>query len=97
MLELVKNTDAKTLQASTSEIYDNPIIQPQTEDYVGNVNSIGPRFFHDEWKRASETLFFDYYRQNNVDISVIRIFNTYSPNMLINDEKKRFSRPCKPW
>jgi len=85
MLELAKNTDAKILQASTSEIYGNPIIHPQTEDYVGNVNPIGPRSCYDEGKRASETLFFDYFRQYNIDISVVRIFNTYGPNMSIND------------
>mgnify|MGYP001325999450 FL=1 len=85
MLELAKNTDAKILQASTSEIYGNPLIHPQTEDYVGNVNPIGPRSCYDEGKRASETLFFDYFRQFNIDISVVRIFNTYGPNMSIND------------
>ena len=85
MLELAKNTDAKILQASTSEIYGNPIIHPQTEDYVGNVNPIGPRSCYDEGKRASETLFFDYFREYNIDISVVRIFNTYGPNMSIND------------
>jgi len=85
MLELAKNTNAKILQASTSEIYGNPLIHPQNEDYVGNVNPIGPRSCYDEGKRASETLFFDYFRQFNVDISVVRIFNTYGPNMSIND------------
>ncbi len=85
MLDLAKNTKAKILQASTSEIYGNPIVHPQTEDYVGNVNPIGPRSCYDEGKRASETLFFDYFRQFNVDISVVRIFNTYGPNMSIND------------
>ena len=85
MLELAKNTGAKILQASTSEIYGNPLIHPQTEDYVGNVNPIGPRSCYDEGKRASETLFFDYFRQFNIDISVVRIFNTYGPNMSIND------------
>ena len=85
MLELAKNTNAKILQASTSEIYGNPYIHPQTEDYFGNVNPIGPRSCYDEGKRASETLFFDYFRQYNIDISVVRIFNTYGPNMSISD------------
>tara|TARA_X000001036_G_C20658716_1_gene798038 strand:- start:1529 stop:1933 length:405 start_codon:yes stop_codon:yes gene_type:complete len=70
------------LQALTSEIYGNLIIHPQTEDYVGKVNPISPRFCYDESKRASETSFFDYFGQFNVDISVVRIFNTYGP---IND------------
>jgi UDP-glucuronate decarboxylase len=73
------------LQASTSEVYGDPEVHPQTEDYRGNVNPIGPRACYDEGKRCAETLFFDYHRQNNVDIRVIRIFNTYGPRMMPND------------
>jgi len=85
MLGLAKRTKARILQASTSEVYGNPVVHPQTEDYWGNVNPIGLRSCYDEGKRAAETLFFDYHRQHNVDIRVIRIFNTYGPNMAIND------------
>ncbi len=81
MLGLAKKTGARILQASTSEVYGNPIVHPQPESYWGNVNTIGIRSCYDEGKRAAETLFFDYHRQNNVDIKVIRIFNTYGPNM----------------
>ena len=81
MLGLAKRVKAKILQASTSEIYGNPIVHPQKEDYWGNVNTIGPRSCYDEGKRCAETLFFDYYRQNNVNIRVVRIFNTYGPRM----------------
>jgi len=85
MLGLAKRVKARILQASTSEIYGDPTVHPQGEGYWGNVNSIGPRACYDEGKRCAETLFFDYYRQNNVDIRVIRIFNTYGPRMHPND------------
>ncbi len=81
MLGLAKRTDAKILQASTSEVYGDPIIHPQVEEYWGNVNPIGVRSCYDEGKRAAETLFMDYYRQNNVKIKIMRIFNTYGPRM----------------
>ncbi|MGA1867167.1 MAG: UDP-glucuronic acid decarboxylase family protein [bacterium] len=81
MLGLAKRVKAKILQASTSEIYGDPAVHPQTEDYFGNVNPIGLRGCYDEGKRCAETLFFDYHRQNGVNIRVIRIFNTYGPNM----------------
>ncbi|MBI9034295.1 MAG: SDR family oxidoreductase [Bacteroidales bacterium] len=85
MLGLAKRVNAKILQASTSEIYGDPKIHPQTEDYWGNVNPIGPRSCYDEGKRCSETLFFDYHHQNKVKIKVMRIFNTYGPRMHPND------------
>ncbi len=85
MLGLAKRVKARILQASTSEIYGNPIVHPQKEDYWGNVNTIGPRSCYDEGKRCAETLFFDYHRQNNVKIKVARIFNTYGPNMHPDD------------
>lgn len=85
MLGLAKRTGAKILQASTSEIYGDPTIHPQTENYWGNVNPIGVRSCYDEGKRAAETLFFDYNRMHNVKIKVVRIFNTYGPRMAIND------------
>lgn len=85
MLGLAKRVKARILQASTSEVYGNPHVHPQPEEYWGNVNPIGIRSCYDEGKRAAETLFFDYHRQNNVDIKVIRIFNTYGPNMNVND------------
>ena len=85
MLGLAKRVKAKILQASTSEIYGNPVVHPQKEDYWGNVNTIGPRSCYDEGKRCAETLFFDYHRQNNVNIRVVRIFNTYGPRMHPND------------
>ena len=85
MLGLAKRVNAKILQASTSEIYGNPAVHPQKEDYWGNVNTIGPRSCYDEGKRCAETLFFDYHRQNSVNIRVIRIFNTYGPRMHPND------------
>lgn len=81
MLGLAKRTGAKILQASTSEVYGDPDQHPQTEEYWGNVNPIGPRSCYDEGKRCAETLFFDYHRQNNVRIKVMRIFNTYGPRM----------------
>ncbi|MGL6178049.1 MAG: UDP-glucuronic acid decarboxylase family protein [Tannerellaceae bacterium] len=81
MLGLAKRTKAKILQASTSEVYGDPIIHPQIEDYWGNVNPIGIRSCYDEGKRAAETLFMDYHRQNNVRIKIVRIFNTYGPRM----------------
>ena len=80
-----KRVGAKILQASTSEVYGDPTIHPQTEDYRGNVNPLGPRACYDEGKRCAETLFFDYYRQNKVAIKVVRIFNTYGPRMHPND------------
>lgn len=85
MLGLAKRVKARILQASTSEVYGNPNVHPQPEEYWGNVNPIGIRACYDEGKRAAETLFFDYHRQNDVDIKVIRIFNTYGPNMNAND------------
>jgi UDP-glucuronate decarboxylase len=85
MLGLAKRVGAKILQASTSEVYGDPIIHPQVEDYWGNVNPIGIRSCYDEGKRAAETLFFDYHRQYDLSIKVVRIFNTYGPNMSLND------------
>lgn len=85
VLELAKKTGAKVLQASTSEVYGDPQVHPQPESYWGNVNPIGPRSCYDEGKRCAETLFFDYHRQYGVKIKVIRIFNTYGPNMHPND------------
>jgi UDP-glucuronate decarboxylase len=85
MLGLAKRVHGKILQASTSEVYGDPLIHPQTEDYRGNVNMLGPRACYDEGKRCAETLFFDYYRQHNLDIKVVRIFNTYGPNMHPHD------------
>lgn len=85
MLGLSKRIGAKILQASTSEVYGNPEIHPQKEDYLGNVNPIGPRGCYDEGKRCAETLFFDYYRQHEVNIRVARIFNTYGPRMHPDD------------
>jgi len=85
MLGLAKRTKAKILQASTSEVYGDPQVHPQTEDYWGHVNPIGPRSCYDEGKRAAETLFFDYHRQHTLRIKVARIFNTYGPRMHPND------------
>jgi UDP-glucuronate decarboxylase len=85
MLGLAKRVKAKVFQASTSEIYGDPTIHPQPEAYWGNVNTIGPRSCYDEGKRCAETLFFDYRRQHNLDIKVVRIFNTYGPRMHPND------------
>lgn len=85
MLGLAKRTKAKILQASTSEVYGDPIIHPQVESYWGNVNPIGIRSCYDEGKRCAETLFMDYHRQNNVRIKIVRIFNTYGPRMNPND------------
>jgi UDP-glucuronate decarboxylase len=85
MLGLAKRVKAKILQASTSEVYGNPTVHPQKEDYWGNVHAIGPRSCYDEGKRCAETLFFDYHRQNKVNIKVARIFNTYGPRMHQND------------
>lgn len=84
-LGLAKRTGARILQASTSEVYGDPNIQPQPESYWGNVNTIGIRSCYDEGKRAAETLFFDYHRKHDVDIKVMRIFNTYGPRMDIGD------------
>ena len=85
MLGLAKRIKAKILQASTSEVYGDPAVHPQTEDYWGNVNPIGPRSCYDEGKRCAETLFFDYHRQHKLRIKVARIFNTYGPRMHPND------------
>jgi UDP-glucuronate decarboxylase len=85
MLGLAKRVNAKILQASTSEVYGDPIIHPQKESYWGNVNPIGLRSCYDEGKRCSESLFMDYHRQNGVRIKIVRIFNTYGPNMHPND------------
>jgi UDP-glucuronate decarboxylase len=85
LLELAHKTGARILQASTSEIYGDPIVHPQKESYWGNVNPIGPRSCYDEGKRAAETLCFDFHRQHGVDIRVVRIFNTYGPRMQPDD------------
>jgi UDP-glucuronate decarboxylase len=85
MLGLAKRVRARIMQASTSEVYGDPTVHPQTEDYRGNVNPLGPRACYDEGKRAAETLFFDYLRQHKVQIKVVRIFNTYGPRMHPND------------
>ena len=85
MLGLAKKANAKIMQASTSEIYGDPIIHPQVESYWGNVNPIGIRSCYDEGKRCAETLFMDYHRQNGIRIKIIRIFNTYGPRMLPDD------------
>lgn len=85
MLGLAKRTGAKILQASTSEIYGDPQVHPQAEEYWGNVNPIGIRSCYDEGKRAAETLFMDYHRMHNVDVKIMRIFNTYGPRMAIGD------------
>ncbi len=85
MLDLALRTNARILQASTSEVYGDPEVHPQPESYVGHVNPIGPRSCYDEGKRCAETLFFDYHRQSDVDIRLVRIFNTYGPNMHPDD------------
>lgn len=85
MLGLAKRVNARILQASTSEVYGDPLVHPQPESYWGHVNTIGPRSCYDEGKRCAETLFFDYHRQHNLDIKVVRIFNTYGPRMHPND------------
>jgi UDP-glucuronate decarboxylase len=85
MLGLARRLQARVFQASTSEIYGDPEVHPQPESYWGHVNTIGPRSCYDEGKRVAETLFFDYHRQNGVDIRVVRIFNTYGPRMLPDD------------
>jgi len=85
MLGLAKRTGAKILQASSSEVYGNPEVHPQPEGYWGNVNVLGPRSCYDEGKRCAETLFMNYYLQNNVKIKIARIFNTYGPGMMMND------------
>ncbi len=85
MLELAKEHNARILQTSTSEVYGDPLVHPQTESYRGNVNPIGIRACYDEGKRCAESLFFDYHRHEGVDIKVVRIFNTYGPNMDPND------------
>jgi UDP-glucuronate decarboxylase len=85
MLGLAKRVSAKILQASTSEVYGDPVVHPQPESYWGNVNPIGPRSCYDEGKRCAESLFMNYYTQNNVKIKIIRIFNTYGPRMQPND------------
>ena len=85
ILGLAKKNNAKILQASTSEVYGDPGIHPQHENYNGNVNTIGPRSCYDEGKRCSETLFMDYFREHNIRIKIVRIFNTYGPNMAVDD------------
>ena len=85
LLGLAKRTGAKILQSSTSEVYGDPLVHPQSESYWGNVNPIGVRSCYDEGKRTAETLFFDYYRQHGVRIKIMRIFNTYGPNLAVND------------
>lgn len=85
MLGLAKRVKATILQASTSEVYGDPEIHPQTEEYLGHVNCLGPRSCYDEGKRCAETLFMDYYRQHRMKIKIVRIFNTYGPRMLPND------------
>jgi UDP-glucuronate decarboxylase len=85
MLGLAKRVNAKVFQASTSEVYGDPMVHPQTEEYWGNVNPIGPRACYDEGKRSAETLFTSYHEQNGLDIRIVRIFNTYGPRMDMND------------
>ncbi len=85
MLGMAKRVKARILQASTSEVYGDPLVHPQTEDYLGNVNTIGFRSCYDEGKRVAETLMMDYHRQNNVDTRIVRIFNTYGPRMRADD------------
>ena len=85
MLELAKKNNARIIQASTSEIYGDPLSHPQSENYNGNVNIIGPRSCYDEGKRCAETLFFDYKRQFNLDVKIFRIFNTYGPRLNYDD------------
>lgn len=85
MLELATSINAKILQASTSEVYGDPLVHPQVESYWGNVNTVGDRSCYDEGKRAAETLFMDFHRQNNVRIKIVRIFNTYGPHMQPHD------------
>jgi len=85
MLGLARRTKARILQASTSEVYGDPEVHPQPETYWGRVNTVGPRACYDEGKRCAETLFFDYHRQHKLEIKVVRIFNTYGPNMHPND------------
>jgi len=85
MLGLAKRTKSRILLTSTSEVYGDPLVHPQTEEYWGNVNPIGPRACYDEGKRAAETLFFDYHRQHQLDIKVVRLFNTYGPRMHPHD------------
>ena len=85
MLGLAKRLDARIFQASTSEVYGDPKVHPQSEDYWGHVNTVGPRSCYDEGKRCAETLFFDYHRQHSIDVRVARIFNTYGPRMHPND------------
>ena len=85
MLDLAQQCNAKVMQASTSEVYGDPVVHPQPESYWGNVNPVGIRSCYDEGKRCAETLFMDYHRQNNVRVKIIRIFNTYGPRMLSND------------
>ena len=85
MLGLAKRVKARILQASTSEVYGDPTVSPQAEEYRGNVNPLGPRACYDEGKRCAETLFFDYHRQHNLSVKVVRIFNTYGPRMHPND------------
>jgi UDP-glucuronate decarboxylase len=85
MLGMAKRVQARVLQASTSEVYGDPKEHPQRESYWGHVNTIGPRSCYDEGKRVAETLMMDYHRQNNVDIRIVRIFNTYGPRMAVND------------
>lgn len=85
VLDLATRDKCPVLQASTSEVYGDPLVHPQTEEYYGNVNSFGPRSCYDEGKRAAEALFYDYARERNTDIRIVRIFNTYGPRMLAND------------
>lgn len=85
MLGLARRTKARILQASTSEVYGDPDVHPQSESYWGRVNPIGPRSYYDDGKRCAETLFFDYHRQHSLEIKVVRIFNTYGPRMHPND------------
>ena len=95
VLGLAKRLNIPVLQASTSEIYGDPTVHPQTEDYWGNVNCTGIRSCYDEGKRCAETLFFDYHRELGLDIRVARIFNTYGPNMAINDGRVIVTLLCK--
>ena len=85
VLDLAKKNNCRVVQASTSEVYGDPLVHPQPEEYFGNVSTLGPRACYDEGKRCAETLFFDYWRQHQLDIKVVRIFNTYGPRMHPSD------------
>jgi UDP-glucuronate decarboxylase len=96
-LGLAKRLKCKILQASTSEVYSDPAVHPQTEDYWVHVNPIGPRSRYDEGKRCAETLFFDYHRQHGLEIKVARVFNTYGPRMHPGDAAWSRTSSCRRW